>query len=157
MLHADTPPGPPGGREYRLQKLLDRSLPLPTDPAAGIHFAAVRRLRISPNRATPRRVTLEADKAAGAGDIYDMIDAHFPPAKFPRSELFVCQATFAVRYQLSGDEKERSLTFDVSYPDACNLKSLSDDHRAVGERCLRLWGILDDPPAGRPPRPHRVA
>ena len=36
------------------------------------------------------------------------------------------------------------MTFDVSFPDACNLKSLSHDQREVGEWCLRQWGILND-------------
>ena len=60
-------------------------------------------------------MTLEADPQAGPDDVYAMLDAHFPADVFPRGDLFVNQATFNVRYRLPGDERERSLTFEVSF------------------------------------------
>jgi hypothetical protein len=156
ILRRDTPSVVPGRRSYWLQGLLDRTFPLATDPFAGIHAASVRRLKIVPPQ-NGRRVTLDADKKGGAADIYDMLDDHFPPARFRRSDLSVCQATFTVSYHSLADGKDRSLTFDVSAPDACNLKSLSEDQRVVGERCLRLWGVLRDDASDDVPRPQRVA
>ena len=73
-----------------------------------------------------------------------MLDIHFPVERFPRNELLVNLVTFTVRHVPTGEECERPLTFDVSFPDGCNLKSLSLDHREVGEWCLRQWGILND-------------
>lgn len=77
-----------------------------------------------------------------------MLDAHFPVDRFPRDELLVNQVTFTVRHALPGEDRDRSLTFDVSFPDGCNLGSLLPEQRAVGEWCLRRWGILDDGDAG---------
>ena len=147
VLRCLAPPAAPGRRAYRLGGLLDRGFSLPTDPARGVHAATVRRLRVLSVRDFSRRVTLEANPAR-AGDVYDMLDAHFPADRFPRGELLVNQATFVVRHVLPGEDRERSLTFDVSFPDACNLGSLLPDQRAVGEWCLRRWGILDDDDAG---------
>ncbi|MBX9624132.1 MAG: hypothetical protein K2X82_10015 [Gemmataceae bacterium] len=102
-------------------------------------------------------MTLEADPQAGPDDVYAMLDAHFPADVFPRGDLFVNQATFNVRYRLPGDERERSLTFEVSFPDDCTLRSLPEEQRAVGERCLRRWGVLQDEPADDVTVPGRVA
>jgi hypothetical protein len=156
LLDDDLPPGRPGRRPYELTHLLDRGFPLTTDPADRVHRAAVRRLRVCV-RGSGRRVTLEADPAAGPDDVYEMLDDHFPPDRFPRDDLYVTQVTFTLRYSVPGDPRERSLTFDVSSPDSCNLHSLSEEHRAIGERCLRLWGVIDDEPADGPAHPGRVA
>ncbi|QJW92571.1 hypothetical protein [Frigoriglobus tundricola] len=143
VLHGDPPVAAPGRRSYRLNGLIDRTFPLGADPAAGVHAVTVRKMRVGSVGTPGRRVVLEADPDR-AGDVYDMLDAHFPVAQFPRDDLRVSLVTFTVRYRRAGEERERSLTFDVSAPDACNLKSMPDDQREVGERCLRQWGILED-------------
>jgi hypothetical protein len=33
------------------------------------------------------------------------------------------------------------MTFDVSFPDSCNLKSLREEYRLLGEKYLNRWGI----------------
>jgi hypothetical protein len=63
---------------------------------------------------------------------------------FPRDELLANLVTFTVRHVPPGEDSERPLTFDVSFPDACNLKSLPHAQREVGEWCLRQWGILNE-------------
>lgn len=133
-----------GRRNYELNGLIDRTFPLSVDPPGGIMFADIKRMRVFHFRNSARRVTLEADPKRHR-DVYDMLDEHFPADRFPRDELCVNQVTFAIRYVADGEDRERPLTFDVSFPDACNLKSLSPDQRAVGERCLREWGILCEP------------
>ncbi len=92
---------------------------------------------------TVRKVILEADPSRDR-DVYDMLDIHFPAYRFSRDELLVNGVTFTIRHVPPGADRVRPLTFDVSFPDACNLKSLSPDHREVGEWCLRQWGILCD-------------
>jgi hypothetical protein len=156
LLDADSPGVSPGRRPYELKHLLNRGFPLATDPADRVTRAAIRRLRIGV-RGSNRRVTLEADPAAGTGDIYEMLDDHFPADRFPRDDLYVSSVTFNLRYASEDEPRERSLTFDVSFPASCNLHSLADDQRALGERYLRRWGILDDAATHRPPRPSRVA
>lgn len=143
ILHTTAPFTELGRRSYQLNGLLDRTFPLTTDPPRGILGAVIRRLRIVSTDDLTRRVTLEANPAR-TGDVYDMIDAHFPVAQFPRDTLLINLVTFTVRHVPPGEHRERPLTFDVSFPDACNLKSLSHDQREVGEWCLRQWGILND-------------
>lgn len=89
-------------------------------------------------------MTLEADPVGGPGDIYDMLDDPFPAARFPRAELSVNQATFTIGYRTGDDPcgRDRSLTFDVSFPDACNLRRMPEEQRLIGEGCLRRWGVL---------------
>lgn len=142
ILHHEPPPAPADQPPYRMKGLLSRSFPLPTDSTAGVISATIRRLKLIPPRRA-RRVILEADPAAGE-DIYDMLDDHFPADRFPREQVWVNQVTFGVKYCTSDDDRERSLTFTVSYPDACDLRNKPEDQRAVGEWCLRRWGILND-------------
>lgn len=148
LLGQASPGNDPARRGYQLGGLLDRGFLLAPDPPSGIDGAVLRRLRVGVG-GSGRRVTLETDPRGGPRDIYDMIDAHFPIERFPRASLFVNLATFTVNYRTRDDDQERTLTFDVSSPDGSNLRSMSEERRAVGERCLRLWGILRDA-AGRP-------
>jgi hypothetical protein len=143
VLHTNAPSAVSGRRSYQLNGLIDRTFPLTIDPARGILSVIVRRLRIMTADDMSRRVTLEANPNR-PGDVYDMLDIHFPIERFPRDELLVNQVTFTVCHVPAGEQCVRPLTFDVSFPDACNLKSLSHDHREIGEWCLRQWGILDD-------------
>lgn len=135
------PPPAPREREYRLNHLLDRAVPLPIDPPRGVLGVTIRSARIIDRREAARRVDLGANPDR-ARDVYDMLDAHFPADRFPRSELYLSQAVFAVSYRHGGED--RSFTFQVTFPDACNLRSLPEDQRAVGEWCLRRWGILHE-------------
>ena len=52
--------------------------------------------------------------------------------------------TFRLTFAHEGTGRARTLTFSVGHPDSCDLKSKPDDMRAVGERCLKLWGIAND-------------
>ncbi len=149
VLHTAAPFTAPGRRSYQLDGLIDRRFPLATDPARGIMAATIRKLRVLSHEDLARRVTLEANPTR-AGDVYDMIDDHFPVARFPRDELLVNLVTFTVVYVPPGEDRARPLTFDVSFPDACNLKSLSHDQREAGEWCLRQWGILNDETGDEP-------
>ncbi len=143
VLHTTAPLATPGRRSYQLDGLVDRTFPLDTDAARGILAATVRRLRVVHVDYLDQRVTLETTSNR-PGEVYDMLDRYLPAAQFPRSDLLVNMVTFTVQHVPAGEERQRPLTFDVSFPDACNLKSLSHDQREVGEWCLRQWGILNE-------------
>lgn len=140
MLGCDPPVCEPEKREYTLSGLLDRGSGLKPDPAHGITAASVRRLRLG-FHSNSRKMTLEGDPAR-ALDVYDMLDDL--SVVYPREDLQVIQATFVIRYARASDGAVRSLTFDVSRPDASNLRSLTHEQQAVGRRCLRMWGVLRD-------------
>ncbi len=155
ILHTIAPPQSETSR-YQLNPLINRDFPLPVDPANGILSASIRKMRVQ-ERGCPERVGLEANPAAGPGNIYDMLDKHFPIERFPRSNLYVNEVAIHVQYRTQDNEKDRPLTFTVSYPDGCNLKSMSDERRAIGERCLRHWGILNDSTSDGTANPRRAA
>ncbi|MDY3552703.1 hypothetical protein R5W24_001790 [Gemmata sp. JC717] len=147
VLHTRAPLADPARRSYHLNGLIDHSFPLTTDPARGVLSAVIRKMRVVAREDMTRRVVLEAN-AARTGDVYEMLDIHFPVERFPRDELLVSMVTFTIMHTPPDGDRARPLTFDVSFPDACNLKSLSPAHREVGEWCLRQWGILGDDEPG---------
>jgi hypothetical protein len=128
---------------YELNALLDRSLVFPTEPEDGVREVRVRRLRVAlPGSA--RRVVLDADPAGSRGDVFDFLDELLPADRFPRDRLNVTLATLSLTYRPAGADRERTLTFDVSYPDGCSLKSRPEDQRLLGEKYLRRWGVARD-------------
>lgn len=139
---------------YELDGLLDRSFPLPTDPADGVTQVRVRRLRVTLPDGRDR-VTLEADATADRDRVFDLFDRCL--ASYPRDRLHITQATISILYRPGAGGHEQSLTFDVTWPNSCGLKSLPDDQRALGEKYLRRWGILRDGPTGGSVAPGRVA
>lgn len=137
-------PLPPEDRRkppYRLDHLLDPATPFPTDPADGVARVRVRRLRIEPLDRPRRRITLDADPEGSPSDIHHMIDEYLRAEAVPRSKLRVTHAAFSLEFVPGPATQPRSMSFEVSSPDSCNLKSKPESMRLLGERCLRLWGI----------------
>jgi hypothetical protein len=128
------------GPEYQLDRLLDRSRPLVTDPADGVTEVRVVAVTVAPPR-SGRRLELRGDPNAGPLDALDALDEYFSADERSHPDLHLTAATFAVKYRRPTDDRVRSLTFRVSYPDTCTLKNEPDDRRRLGERLLRLWGI----------------
>lgn len=146
VLGAAVPDRRPHQPVYELDALLDRGLAFPTDPADGVREVRVAKLRVSlPD--SGRRVVVEGDPAGDPGDTLALLDALLPPERYPRGRLHVVQATLTLRVRPADGGRDRPLTIEVAYPNSCSLKSLPDDRRAVGERCLRAWGITRDQPA----------
>lgn len=136
------PPGElaPAGPEYQLDRLLDRSRPLATDPADGVLEVRVSLVTVAVPR-SGRRLEVRGDPEAGPLDAIDGLDDHLSPGDRADPTLHVTAATFVLRYRGPTDSRVRSLTFRVSYPDTCTLKNEPDDRRRLGERLLRRWGI----------------
>ncbi len=134
---ADRPPHDPA---FELNALLAPNFRFATDPADGVSEVRVKRARVAlPN--TRRRLVLEPDPDRPPADLYAFFDETLPPDRYPRELLNVTAATLVITYQGGGGDRPRTLTFDVTYPNSCSLKSEADDRRALGERCLRRWGI----------------
>lgn len=142
-LNADPVGRPPHDPTYQLDRLLDRSRPLATDPADGVSEVRVAKLLVALPR-SGRRVQVRGDPAAPPVDALDLLDDVLPPDRYPRPLLHVTEVTFALRYRRAEDARARTLTFEVSYPDSCTLRAKPDGPRQLGERCLRLWGIARD-------------
>ena len=85
------------------------------------------------------RITLDADPQRGRGCIYDMLDEDLNRRRLPRSVLHVSKST--LHFKLNGNGHGRSMSFNVSLPNHCDLKSKREDHRLLGEKYLRKWEI----------------
>jgi hypothetical protein len=129
----------PSANPYHLDSLMDRSFQFPTDPEDGIEQVSVRRLRLSILGRRRGRITLEADPEKGRHHIYEMLEEDLNRKRLTKSILHVTKATF--NFKLNGNGHGRSLTFNVSYPNSCDLKSKREVQRQLGEKYLKRWGI----------------
>jgi hypothetical protein len=142
ILGQDLGPELPREHAYELNGLKSRSFAFPADLADGIAEVRVSRLRLSQLGQERRRLVLEGDPKRGPHDVYDMLDAWVPEAVVPRSLFNVTQVTLSVRLvEVAANGRPKALTFNVSYPDACTLKSQPEELRLLGEKYLKRWGI----------------
>jgi hypothetical protein len=125
---------------YDLSILRSRGFQFPTDPADGIEEVRIRRLRLSLGNGA-RRIVLESDPARDAEDVFDMMDEYLTEKCLRHAAAIVTQVTLRFRLAPREDGRPRKFTFDVTFPDSCNLKSLPEDQRLLGEKYLKCWGI----------------
>ena len=127
----------------KLHQLLTPGFPLVTDPNDGIEDARITRLRLAP-QGTGGHIEIKADPKGQRNDIYEKINRWLKAECRDMDATLVLQASFSIRFQHDGVGRPPMLTFDVSTPCYSNLKSKPDEQREVGERCLRLWKVVDD-------------
>lgn len=143
-------------REYDLGVLL-RPFDFPTDPADGIAGVTVKELRFMDLGDPKERVVLESMSGAERTiwemarhriglDLGDGIPVGHPPPMFGEApEWLITRARFTIRFRPGpAGGRGRSLTLTVTMPHGCNLKDMTPQERLVGEKYLRLWGILKD-------------
>lgn len=145
LLKRELPPESPLGHPYELNGLKSRDFLLTaqqTDPEDGIEEVQIRKLRLSVLGGSKQRITLEVDPTGGPRAIYDMLDVCLNRENLPDTLINVTLAQFHFRFVHTGQGRQKSLTFEVSYPDTSNLKSCRrEELRLVGEKYLRRWGI----------------
>ncbi len=127
---------------YNLDQFFQIDHPLPTDPAWGVREARITRLRFT-QRGTSSYVEVKAGRGSSQNDIYRRLESQIQLSRFPQFGTKVLQATFQLEFD-NGHNKQSTMSFDVSVPDSCTLKSKSDSHRVVGEKCLKQWGVISD-------------
>lgn len=132
-------PENPDVQPYSLDSLLDKGFAFDTDPEDGIEAVSVRGLRLSIIGRKRGRITLEADPEKGRDCIYEMLEEDLNRKRLPKSVLQVTKAT--LHFKLNGNGHGRSLTFNVSAPNTCDLKSKREEQRLLGEKYLRRWKI----------------
>ena len=143
VLDEDVEPADPAESAYQLDHLTNRGVPLPTDPADRVAEVQVRSLRLEIVGSPRRRITLDADPRGHRGDIHQMIERYLNGEDLPLSKLRVVHAKFCLTFMHEGKGRAKTLAFSVGR-NSCNLKSKTDEMRAIGERCLKLWGIVND-------------
>jgi len=129
----------PGAQPYQLDGLMDRNFSFATDPEDGIEDVSLRTLRLSILGRRRGRITLEPDPDEGHDRIYEMLEEDLNRRRLPKSILQVTKAT--INFRLNGGGRGNSLTFNVTYPNGCNLKSKREEQRLLGEKYLKRWQI----------------
>lgn len=140
-------------REYDLTMLL-QPFDFPTDPADGIANVTVKELRLMDLGDAKERITLESMSGADR-TIWQMAEhrigldigggTHGAGFVGEVPEWVITRARFTIKFH-PGPEggRGKSLALTVTMPHGCNLKDMTPQERLIGEKYLRLWGILKD-------------
>lgn len=129
---------------YDLDCLKNASFLFPTDPADGIAEVRIPQLKVEPIDAPGRAMILVANAKGNRNDIHQMIDNYLNLSSLPRQKLHVASAKIQLVFMSDGRSKPKSLTFNISRPNFCNLRSKPEPMQAIGKRCLKVWGITND-------------
>jgi hypothetical protein len=127
-------------KTWDLNRLKDRYFCLETDPADGI-LVSISRLRLE----VPEfgRFTVEPTRTGQGADVFHVIDQCLNNERVRWEEVDISLATFRFHFQSQPGRKPGLLTFDVSAPDHCSIKSKRPDRIAVAHKYLRRWRIAD--------------
>jgi hypothetical protein len=125
-------------RPYDLNRLKDRYFCLETDP--GDHVtASISRLRLD----VPKygRFTVEPPNSGRACDIFEVIDDCLNDRAVRWEDVDISLATFRFEFEAVGGRKPGSLSFDVTFPDHCAIKSRRPERIELTRKYLRRWRI----------------
>lgn len=140
MLGLKALPDPRANPPYDLAVLKRRDFSFKTDPADNVESVEVRLLRFDLPGKGYRRLVLSARPTPEVPDVlHALVEEAIDKTKFPLSELHVSQAKLSMRFRGQDGRRGKTLTFEVTYPDRCNLKDNGYD--AVAKRYLTKWGI----------------
>ena len=134
---------------YRLDGLLSRDFVFALKPEDGVESVRVTRLRLRVVAGGNTRITLEANAAEAPEAVYDLLDDVLASERLSRDRLQVTATTLQLVFRPRADDRHRTLSFDVSYPDSCSLKY--EPSHEVAKNLLKRWGIdvsgraADDP------------
>lgn len=140
MLGLKTLPDPRTNPPYDLAVLKRRNFSFKTDPADNVESVEVRLLRFDLPGKGYRRLVLSARPTPEVPDVLQaLVEEAIDKSKFPLSELHVSQAKLSMRFRGKEGRRGKILTFEVTYPDRCNLKDHGYD--AIARKYLTKWGI----------------
>lgn len=124
---------------YELDQLKDRSFSLATDPEDAIRVR-ISRLRLSA-LTTSRRILLDASSDGKSDDVYEMMEHYLDAKEFPKSQFHITQATLRFEFLPLPGRKPGSASFDVTWPNTCNLRNQRPERVPVIQKYLKRWKI----------------
>jgi hypothetical protein len=129
-------------RRFDLSRLL-QPFDFPFDPADGIESVKLVLLRLHQMNNPKRRLTLECPRRAD-GTIWDHArDVLTHGDDLARAGYVATKATLSVKFLPGvGNRRGETLTFNITVPNGCDLKSQTERQRLVGERFVKSWGLL---------------
>jgi hypothetical protein len=143
VLGIDVGPADPLRPAYRLDMLLDPSFTFITDPADRIAQVFLRSVRIGPVTVAHHAVESLVMNFPKGTNLPDAIESIRQCIDQSPGDVFVCYAKFELVFLPDADHRVKQMSFYVTAPNTCNLKSKPDEMRLIGERCLQLWEISD--------------
>lgn len=131
---------------YKLDQLIDPAFAFTTQSEDMLAAVRLRRLRIVPRVAVPALEYLELkfSEHATRAEILTAINQHLAAHGLGRSQVSATQASIQLQFVGDGEKKGKKMTFNVSCPNTCDIKTKPDEARIIGERCIQRWGILND-------------
>lgn len=125
---------------FDLNRLKDRYFCLETDPADGIS-ASISRLRLD----VPRygRFTVEPNARGGPSDIYEVIDECLIGRAVSWDDVNISLATFRFQFARTTAKRTPPLSFEVTYPDHCNIRTRQPERIELTRKYLRRWRIAN--------------
>ena len=129
---------------YQLDHLLDPAFAFTTEAEDRIAAVHLRRIRVVPKISVPavEYPELKFKETARHADVLAAIQKLLIAYNLDRSQVEVTQVGIQLQFMSDGHRKPKKMTFNVSCPNTCDLKSKPDDVRVVGERCVKRWEIL---------------
>ncbi len=125
---------------YDLSVLKRRDFAFTTDPKDNIERVEVRQLRFDLPGSGNRRLVASARPTPDNLDaLHDLLDEAINQTRFPLSALQLSQAKLSMRFRGQNGRRGKVLTFEVTYPDRCNLKD--NGHDAIAKKYLLEWEI----------------
>ena len=135
----DIPPKHPMENRWKLDHLLTKGT-LPADPASGAMHGQVLALTVTALGRGHEKVTFEADPSKGPDAMQAAIKAWIDLRQVPLMTLRVIFAKLCLTWPSQGSRR-KTMTWEVSLPGRCTLKSQRDERRAIGEHHMLAWGI----------------
>jgi hypothetical protein len=129
-------------RRFDVSRLL-QPFDFPFDPADGIESVKLVLIRLHQMNNPKRRLTLECPRRAD-GTIWDQArDVLTQGDDLARAGYVATKATLSVKFLPGvGSRRGETLTFNITVPNGCDLKSQTERQRLVGERYVKSWGLL---------------
>jgi hypothetical protein len=125
-------------RPYDLNRLKDRYFCLETDPADHVS-ASIARLRLEvPNYG---RFTVEPTRSGRGGDVFEVIDDCLNDQAIHWENINISLATFRFQFAAVNGRQAGTLSFDVTFPDHCSIKSRRPERIELTRKYLRRWRI----------------
>lgn len=140
MLGLKALPDPRSNPPYNLDVLKRGDFAFKTDAEDNIERVELRLLRFDLPGRGYRRLVLSGRPTPEVPDVLQsLIEEAIDKTKVPLTELQVSQARLSFRFRGLNGKRGKTLTFEVTYPDRCNLKD--HGHDAVAKKYLSKWGI----------------
>jgi len=130
-----------GRNPYQLNLIVNPSFDFRIESGDGLADVRIRRMRVSVKGNPKRRIVLEANPDGAANDVHEMLEKYINKTALPAAVLDVDQVTLTFRFKHDGPGRAKGFSFNLSAPDGCNLKSLREEYRLIGEKYLKKWAI----------------